>query len=77
MIALSNLPKNSRGIIKLVNTTGYSQQELTAIGLTVGTKIKIKHVINSHIVFEACIEDRKERANIPIHEALKVLVLPI
>ena len=77
MIALSTLPKNSRGIIKLVNITSYSKQELESIGLTAGTKIKVKHIIDNYITIETYFEDKKERTNIAVSEAFKILVLPI
>lgn len=77
MIILSTLPKNSLGIIKSLDIELSLKSQLLLIGLDIGTKIRIKNVINSTIIFDAYLQNNKKRIIIPIKEALKIQVLPI
>lgn len=77
MIALSTLPKNSRGIIKNIDTQKYTKQDLDNMGIIIGTKVKVKRIEQTQILVETYFIDRKERIYIPIEEALRISVMPI
>ena len=77
MILLSTLPKNSLGIIKLLEIEDSLKTELASLGIGLGTKIRVKNLLKDAIIFDAYLNNTKKRITIPIKEALKIQVLPI
>ena len=69
MIALSALPKNAKGIVKGLNTDVYN--------LTLGDRVKVRHIGSIQILVEVFSQDRREKIQIAVEDALKILVVPI
>ena len=77
MIMLSTLPKNSLGIIKLIDAKETTKAELEFLGISIGTKVKIRRSDYHGILIESYISGKKEQALLVIKDAMKVLVTPL
>jgi len=77
MIILSTLPKNSLGIVKILNVNQSTITKLETLGITIGTKIKLKRIEERDIIIESYIEGNKVKATLSIDDALKILINPI
>ena len=77
MILLSTLPKNSLGIIKVLDVAIPIKTELMSLGLDVGIRVRIKNIKDQNIVVDMYSQGNKKRINIPLNVALKIFVLPV
>lgn len=77
MITLTTLPKNSLGIIKIIDTKDITKARMENSGFIIGTKIKLRNIEADKIIIEAYIYGKKERISILLEDALKIGVLPI
>lgn len=77
MIMLSSLPKNSVGIIKLLNVNPILKSRLELLGFTIGVRVKVRKVINKQIIIESYISGNNEKIVINLIDALKIGIIPI
>ncbi len=77
MILLPALPKNSLGIIKIIDTKDITKARMERSGFIVGTKIKLRKIENNIIIIEAYVYGKKERIDLLVEDALKIGISPI